>query len=473
MTKSLLRSKKGNQESSKLSHDEFFNKLRQKEYDRLDKDKHVYLDYTGGNLYSKSQLEKHFKMLNEYTFGNPHSTNPTSKISTELVEETRESVLKFFNAPDYYCIFTQNASMALQIVGESYPFEKNGHFLHCVDNHNSVIGIREYCIRNGGSHEFFPIDFDDLSISYAPLIEKLTKSKKDNKLFAYPAQSNVSGVKHDLNYIKVAQDLGWDVLLDAAAFVPTSVLDLSKHKPDYVSVSFYKIFGFPTGIGCLLVKKTSFEKLQKKWFAGGTVKLASAQTPFFYLTDNHERFENGTINYLGIPAVKIGLEYIQDIGMGRINERVDSLMKYLHDSVKSLKHSNGTRQLNIYGPDNRENCGGTIIMNFHNPDGSKIWFEKIEEITNSKKISVRTGCFCNPGLDEINHHLTTDELSNCYAEANKDTITALRDSLEKMRGAIRVSVGLATNQKDLDTFISFVKELKDKTIANIEAQNVE
>ncbi|WP_375581180.1 aminotransferase class V-fold PLP-dependent enzyme [Marivirga tractuosa] len=467
--KSLSKSKKGEHEIQELSHDEFFNQLRQKEYDRLDKEKHVYLDYTGGNLYSKSQLEQHFKMLSEHTFGNPHSTNPTSKISTALVEEARESVLKFFNASDYYCIFTQNASMALQIVGESYPFEKNGHFLHCVDNHNSVIGIREYCTRNGGSHEFFPINFDDLSISDEALLEKLTKSKGDNKLLAYPAQSNVSGVKHDLNYIKIAQELGWDVLLDAAAFVPTSVLDLSNYKPDYVTASFYKIFGFPTGIGCLLVKKSSFEKLQKKWFAGGTVRLSSAQTPFFFLIDNHERFENGTINYLGIPAVKTGLEYIQDIGMNRINDRVDSLMKYLHKNLKSLKHSNGTNQLNIYGPDKRENCGGTIIMNFHNPDGSKIWFEKIEEIANSKKISVRTGCFCNPGIDEINYHLTIDELSDCYTSVNKDNVKDLRDSLEKMRGAIRVSVGLATNQKDLDTFISFVKELKDKTIVNTES----
>lgn len=465
----MFKSGKSDHDLVKIAHNDFFNQLRQMEYDRLDKDNHVYLDYTGGNLYGKSQLEKHFKLLSENTFGNPHSTNPTSKISTELVDKTRESVLQFFNAADYYCVFTQNASMALQIVGESYPFNSNGHFLHCVDNHNSVLGIREYCNRQGGSHDFFPIDLMDLSVDDKNLLEKLSKSNHDNKLFAYPAQSNVSGVKHDLKYINIAQEHGWDVLLDAAAFVPTSVLDLGKYKPDYVTLSFYKIFGFPTGIGCLLIKKSSFEKLQKKWFAGGTVRLASAQTPFFYLIDNHERFENGTINYLGIPAVKTGLEYIQEIGMERINERVTSLMQYLYNNIKSLKHSNGKSQLKIYGPEVRERCGGTMIMNFYNPDGSKIWFEKIEEITNSKKISVRTGCFCNPGLDEINNHLTTNELMDCYAGVNKDNVKELRDSLEKMRGAIRVSVGMATNQKDLDTFISFITELKDKTISCAEA----
>ena len=461
-----LNHKQDIQEINELSHDDYFNELRETEYNRLDKDNHVYLDYTGGNLYAKSQLDMHFSILNNHSFGNPHSTNPTSIFSTKLLDEAREAVINFFKADDYYCIFTQNASMALHLVAESYPFEKNGHYLYCIDNHNSVNGIREYCIRNGGSHTYFPVNFDDLSISNDEILAKLSESKAQNKLLAYPAQSNVSGVKHNLNYIKIAKELGWDVLLDAAAFVPTSVLDLSEHKPDFVTISFYKIFGYPTGIGCLLVKKSSFEKLKKRWFAGGTVNLASAKTPYFYLAENHERFENGTVNYLGIPAIKIGIDYINAIGMQRINERVDSLMKYVHKNLKLLQHSNGISQVNILGPTDRKNCGGTIIMTFNNPDGSKIQFEKIEELTNSKKISVRSGCFCNPGLDETNNCLTIDELTTYFSTHNNGNYIDMINSLQKMRGAIRVSVGLATTKKDIDTFVSFVKELKDKTIAN-------
>ena len=453
------------QEINELSHDDFFNELRQTEYHRLDKDNHVYLDFTGGNLYAKSQLDKHFSILDEHSFGNPHSTNPTSMLSTELLDEAREAVINFFNADDYYCIFTQNASMALHLVAESYPFENNGHYLYCIDNHNSVNGIREYCSRNGGSHSYFTVNFDDLSIANDELLSKLSESKAQNKLLAFPAQSNVSGVKHNLNYIKIAKELGWDVILDAAAFVPTSMLDLKEHQPDFVSISFYKIFGYPTGIGCLLVKKSSFEKLKKRWFAGGTVNLVSAKTPYFYLAENHERFENGTVNYLGIPAIKIGLDYIQEIGMQRINERVNSLMAYLYHNLKLLEHSNGICQVNIFGPSDRKNCGGTMIMTFNNPDGSKIQFEKIEELANSKKISVRSGCFCNPGLDETNNCLTIDELTNYFSNHNNGNYFDMINSLQKMRGAIRVSVGLATTKKDIDTFVSFVTELKDKTIA--------
>jgi molybdenum cofactor sulfurtransferase len=82
-----------------------FEKLRKEEFSRLDTAGHAYLDYTGGNLYPASLILKHQKMLLENTFGNPHSTNPTSLRATELVEEARKKVLEFFRAEDYICVF--------------------------------------------------------------------------------------------------------------------------------------------------------------------------------------------------------------------------------------------------------------------------------------------------------------------------------------------------------------------------------
>jgi len=447
-----------------LAHDSYFNQLRQQEYQRLDREGQVYLDYTGGNMYAQSQLDKHFKLLSEHTFGNPHSTNPTSFLATQLVEEARAKVIDYFQAEDYYCVFTQNASMGLQIVGESYPFEENGYFLHCIDNHNSVNGLREYCIQKGGNHDTFPIHYDDLGIDEESLLSRLREVEATHKLLAFPAQSNVSGVKHNLKYIKMAQDLGWEVVLDAAAFVPTSTLSLREVQPDFVPVSFYKMFGYPTGIGCLFIKKSSFEKLHKRWFAGGTVRLASAKTPFFFLADNHERFENGTINYLGIPAITFGLAHLQQIGMQRLGERVASLMDYLLAGLSPLEHSSGVPLLNIFGPADRSQCGGTVILNFNNPDGSKIPFERMEELANARKISIRSGCFCNPGLDETNNCITTAELTDYFSNRSTGNYYDMMQSLDKMRGAIRISVGLATNQQDLDTFVAFVAALRDKTV---------
>lgn len=268
--------------------------------------------------------------------GNSHSTNTSSKLSTQLVEEARQEVLRYFNAEDYYCIFTSNASNVLKIVGESYPFSPSARFMLLSDNHNSVNGIREFCIAKGGNLLYAPIYHDDLRMDEAFIERELCKpGEYEEKLFAFPAQSNVSGVKHDLKWISFAQEHGWDVLLDAAAFVPSSPLDLKKYPVDFVNISFYKIMGYPTGIGCLLVKKSKFNKLRKPWFAGGTVSFVSVNALHHSLIESHERFEDGTIDYLGLPALKIGFEYIQSIGIQRIQERVISLRKYIYACFNS------------------------------------------------------------------------------------------------------------------------------------------
>ena len=73
-------------------------RLRRADFSRLDNNKQIYLDYTGGGLYAESQIQQHLQMLSGGVFGNPHSTNPSSMASTELVEQARQSILQFFCA---------------------------------------------------------------------------------------------------------------------------------------------------------------------------------------------------------------------------------------------------------------------------------------------------------------------------------------------------------------------------------------
>ena len=446
-----------------LFEDIFFEELRKRKFSRLDAENQVYLDFTGGNLFPESLIHQHSEILLKNVMGNPHSTNPTSQKSSVWVENTRKKVLEFFNAEDYFCIFTQNASHALKIVGESYPFSENSYFLMLSDNHNSVNGIREFCHQKNSEFSYFPINFNDLRINENEL-NKVLQSKKSytDKLFAFPAQYNVSGVKHDLKWIHAAQQNGWDVLLDAAAFVPTNILDLKLYQPDFVSVSFYKMFGFPTGIGCLLVRKDKFEKLKKPWFAGGTVKMVSVKEPKFFLANNHERFEDGTLDYLNIPAVKLGLEFLEDVEIEKISQRIADLRKYAYQKLSVLKHGNGKILVHLFGPENHQNVGGNLIMTFYNKNGEKYLFEDIEKEANLKNISIRSGCFCNPGIDEINNEISEEELARYYQNSNNVNFSEMVNFLGKMRGATRVSFGIATVKQDIDYFVEFVSQFVDR-----------
>src|SRR5512143_1083087 len=369
--------------------------LRAVEYARLDVGGHIYLDYTGGGLYAETQLRRHNKLLAEHVFGNPHSSNPTSQAATILVEHAREYVLNFFKADpqEYLAIFTPNASGALKLVGESYPFP-NGRYLLTFDNHNSVNGIREFAHARGANVTYIPVALPDMRVDRSQLSRELSQpSKRGHNLFAYPAQSNFSSVQHPLDWINEAHKYGWDVLLDAAAFVPTSTLDLSLVKPDFVPISFYKMFGYPTGLGALVARREALARLHRPWFAGGTITVASVQGDKYYLADGAPAFEDGTLDYLNIPAIAIGLKHIESIGYDVIQERVRTLTGWLLDNLTAMKHSNGKPLVRLFGPTTLEGRGGAVTLNFFDRDGRPLDHRSVEEEANKINISLRTGCF--------------------------------------------------------------------------------
>lgn len=452
-------------ESEKLNRDIFFNRLRKKEYTRLDTCGQVYLDFTGGNIHPQCLADTHYRFLQEAVYGNPHSNNPASQLSEKKIHEARKRVLDFFNAPDYYCIFTANASAALQIVGECYPFSAESHFLLTADNHNSVNGIREYCRGKGASYSYVAMNYEHLSINEPELSKHLcAHGDKKNKLFAFPAQSNSSGVQHSLEWIQKAQEQHWDVLLDAAAFVPASKLDLSVVSPDFVSISFYKMFGYPTGTGCLLVKKSGFNKLKKPWFAGGTISLSAITYKSYFLKKDHEKFENGTVNYLSIPAITNGLNFITTIGIDTINKRIKDLCFLILSNLTTLQHDNGVLLIKIYGPTNTEKRGGTVLLNFFDVDEQPYPLQYIEQLAAAAMISLRTGCFCNPGIDELNYSISAEQLKNYFTSREYGEYDDFIHFTGKMRGAVRLSVGIPTTTSDIGKFIRFAKTLLNKKV---------
>lgn len=445
--------------------------LRQTEFGRLDANNQVYLDYTGGGLYGQSQLRQHQKLLNENVFGNPHSQNPTSHAMTELVEQARQYVLRFFNAsPDEYeVIFTPNASGALKLVGESYPFTPESHYLLTFDNHNSVLGIREFARQKGAKISYIPVVLPNLRANEESFRTSLADCDPTaHNLLSYPAQSNFSGVQHPLEWIAEAQAAGWDVLLDAAAFAPTNRLDLSEWKPDFVVLSFYKIFGYPTGIGALIAKKRALEKLQRPWFAGGTITIASVQGDGHYLAHGAAGFEDGTVDYLNIPAVETGLRFIDSVGMEAIHEHVMALTGWLVAQLQQLKHDNGEPLVRLYGPRTLARRGGTVTFNLFDPAGELFDFRQLEALGSAAGISFRTGCFCNPGAGEVAHGLTAVQMRQFFqkdAYMTYEQFTAVIQQEEhQSAGALRISVGLATNFADVYRFVHFLRQFLNTAV---------
>jgi selenocysteine lyase/cysteine desulfurase len=435
-----------------------FEELRAREFARLDECGAVYLDYTGSGLYPESQLRAHEEFLKHHVLGNPHSVNPASAVATQVVDDARRDVLDFFGADrkEYAVVFSANATAAIKLVAESFPFGPGSTFCLTADNHNSVNGIREYAARAGASTVYLPID-EELRVDRTAAVPPAGAA---GGLFAFPAQSNFSGVRHPLELVEEARAAGYDVLLDAAAYVPTERLDLASVRPDFTCISFYKMFGFPTGLGALIARREALARLRRPWFAGGTVDFVSVEARVHRLLRGAGGFEDGTPNFLGIAALSPGLAFLRGVGMERASRRVKYLTSRLLGILEGAKHPNGAPAVRIYGPRTTRERGGTVPFNLVNADGTPIPYGEVERAASAQGISLRGGCFCNPGAAERALELPTGAMLACLDTIPQSSfdLGALADCLggDVAVGALRASVSLPTTDADLDRLEAFL-----------------
>ncbi|MGI5414337.1 aminotransferase class V-fold PLP-dependent enzyme [Actinomadura luteofluorescens] len=428
--------------------------LRAAEYAYLDAQ--TYLDYTGSGVAAAAQIRAHAERLTGHCYGNPHSENPTSSASTALVERARRAVLAFFNASpeEYAVVFTQNATGACRLVGEAYPFGRGTRLVLTGDNHNSVNGVREFARTRGAEVAHVPVRAPDLRILETELIAAL--SGGGGGLLAFPAQSNFSGVQHPLSWVDLAHAHGFDVLLDAAAFAPASRLDLSRVRPDFVPVSWYKVFGYPTGVGSLIARREALARLHRPWFAGGTIQAVSALGGWHVLAPDETAFEDGTLNFLSIPDVEFGIHWIEDIGMDLVRRRVGCLTSLLLRRLAGLRHADGSPLVRVYGPEGTGGRGGTVAFNVLDRRGAVVDERIVARDTAAAGISIRTGCFCNPGAGEGAFEIPEPALRRTANERMR----TLDDYLDVLGlpsgGAVRASLGLVSNIADVEHLVAFL-----------------
>lgn len=449
---------------------EAFAELRAREFGYLDEGGHTYLDHTGAGLPPRSLVTGSAQRITGGLYGNPHSESPASRASGLLLTEARQAVLRHFNADpaEYAVIFTPNATGALRLIGEAYPFTRGGRLVMSLDNHNSVNGLREYARARGATTAYVPVSGPGLRIDetrlWAALSARgrgLVRGRADGRrsrgLLAYPAQSNFTGVQHPLEWISGAQAQGYDVLLDAAAFVPANTLDLGRYHPDFTVVSWYKVFGHPTGIGSLIARRAALAKLRRPWFSGGTIYAVSAQAQWHVLADDEAAFEDGTVNFLSIPDITAGLAWINHIGMDRVHAHVTALTDQLLAGLRALRHSDGSPMVRVYGPERADAArGATVALNLLGADGRIVDERIVTRDSASCGISLRTGCFCNPGAGEAAFALPLRRLRS----AARRQLGSLEEYLELLQlpsaGAVRVSLGVSSQPKDVETFLTFV-----------------
>ncbi|XP_078436010.1 uncharacterized protein LOC144706819 [Wolffia australiana] len=293
----------------KYQSSEEIDRLRSAEYAHLCEK--VCLDYCGFGLFSYLQS---FQGWDDASSSSSSSSAFTlSEITANLCNhalygggesgtaehDVKARIMEFLSIPEseYGLVFTVSRGSAFKLLAESYPFLTNRRLLTMFDHESqSVSWMAQRAREKGAKVAAAGFRWPTLKPCAAELRKQIAAGKRRRRrgcasgLFVFPVQSRVSGAKYSYQWMAMAQQHGWHVLLDAGALGPKDMdsLGLSLFRPDFIVTSFYRVFGAdPTGFGCLLIRRAAMASLQTQAAAcsgAGMVRIV----PVFphYLSDS-------------------------------------------------------------------------------------------------------------------------------------------------------------------------------------------
>lgn len=259
-----------------------------------------------------------------------------SIVATRKYEEARERIADFIGARKNEIIFTEGATMAMNMLiyslEKSIEFEDGDEILTTVMEHHSVmIPMQELAKRQGIVLRHLPI-LEDRNLDYDRIAEYISDK---TKIVAISHASNVLGTINDVAKIsQYARDMGATVIVDAsktAGHIPINVLDIDC---DFLFFSGHKMCA-PTGIGVLYGKEKLLNMLPPAIFGGGAVSEVSLLNTVF--SNAPSRFEAGTRNIAGAIGLSAAAEYIDNIGIDLIHNHIMEITRYAIDELSGIK----------------------------------------------------------------------------------------------------------------------------------------
>ncbi|CAF0933610.1 unnamed protein product [Rotaria sp. Silwood1] len=470
----------------------------------------IYLDHAGTTLYTQTQLDTHFNQLCTLTLNNPHSEQEDSK-SLLLIQECIELILSIFDTSSRYysIIFTLNTTHACQLLSSLFPFSSKSEYAYMIDSHNSLIGIRQQVKLKGGSFSIidYPLHIynqennSDKDWSFrcacrsSPCLLSDTESNIPYYcLFATPAENNFNGLRPPLdkllgpfinareNEIKnfpipihryPSKKCHWLTLVDCAKYLSTKSFSLSLYPVDFVVLSFYKIFGYPTGLGALIIRNESLKILNKEnYFGGGSVEYISPYDDSrVEYKSGINAFIHGTIPFTTILSIYHGFQLItHKLSYKHISLHTQCLIDYCRNEMLKLNYSNGQRLCLFYDAKNNfiyENgysYGPILNFNLYNIHGQFLSCRLIQRIAADHNIILRVGTFCAPGISQayLGSSKSFENNQQCrrgiFCGTNSDGEDVL-DSGHQPLGSIRLSLGWMSRYEDIQCWINFLRQI--------------
>ena len=372
----------------------------------------------------------------EYSGSIERGDGQKSLYCSDLYEESRNYLLKYFNAPEdiYTAIFVANTTDGLNMLSNILINSKDDIVITTrMEHHSNDLPWRGKCnLKYVEVREDGRININDIE-------ELVDKYRERIKYITITGASNVTGYINDIKRIaKLIHKYGGKIIVDGAQLVPHKRVSMcqedSSENIDFLVFSGHKIYA-PFGSGAIIGLKESFNMNPPDSKGGGTVDLVLDDREIWLNTP--EKNEAGTPNLFGAVAIMEAMKEVERIGFDTIEKNEKELLKYIIDGLKDLS------RVRLYA--DNENINDRLGILVFTIDGMS--YEEVgEKLSEVRGIGVRQGGFCSHPYTRRVLGIADNELQN-YISKNG------------VPGLVRVSLGIYNTKKEANIFLETIEYL--------------
>ena len=360
-------------------------------------------------------ISEYYKNAN----ANPHrGAYKLSLESTKVYDEARKKIAKFINAKsENQIVFTRNATESLNLIAYSYGLNNLGSkdkiVLSIMEHHSNLVPWQYVSRKTGSTLEYMYINKAG-EITDEEIDSKIVEG---TKIVGITHVSNVLGTINPIEkIIKKAHSVGAIAVVDASQSVPHMKIDVQKLDADFLVFSGHKMLA-PLGIGVLYAKSELSEKMKPFLFGGDMIEYVYEQNATF--AEVPTKYEAGTQNVEGAVGLSAAIDYLNNIGMDKVQTIEKELTNYALEELQKLAF------VTIYGFSNKQT--GVISFNVNG-----VHPHDVASVLDSENVCIRSGNHCAQPLLRFMGLESTCRVS-FYIYNTKEDVDKLIDALYKTK----------------------------------------
>ena len=379
----------------------------------------VYLDNGATSQTPQQVIDTIVDYYTTYNANVHRGIHTLSQEASIRYEEAHDTVADFIGADGREeVVFTKNTTEAENLVAYAWGLNELGPgdeiVLSQMEHHASLVTWQQVGKRTGAEVKYVPVTDE----GYLDMDAAAALITDDTELVSILHVSNTLGTVNPASELAdLAHEHDAYFFLDGAQSVPTRPVDVKEIDCDFMAFSGHKMCG-PTGSGALYGKEAILDAMEPYLYGGDMIRKVTYEDSTW--NELPWKFEAGTPSISEGIALAAACDYLDDIGMERVQRHEESMAEYAYDKLSAFD------DITIYGPpgDDRSGLVSFTLDGVHAHD--------LASIVNDRGVAIRAGDHCTQPLHDTLGVAATARAS-FYIYNTRDEIDVLVDALDDAR----------------------------------------